>query len=81
MASHTAIALETGNVTARAPMGLGSARELSTEEGSFLMFGNSESGQLISLKAQPLTSSISRKQYFPSGPRFLICRVGRQHIE
>lgn len=70
MASHTAIALETGNVMARAPRGVGSAKELRTEEGSFLMFGNSESGQLISLKVQPLTSSISRKQYFPFGPQF-----------
>lgn len=70
MASHTAIALETGNVRARAPRGLGSAGELRPEEGSFLVFGNSESGQLISLKVQPLTSCISRKHYFPFGPQF-----------
>lgn len=70
MASYTAIALETGNVTARAPRVSGSAEELSTEKGSFQKSGNSESGQLISLKVQPLISSISRKQYFPFGLQF-----------
>lgn len=69
MASHTAIALETGNVRARAPRGLGSAGELKTEKGSFLVFGSSELGQLSFLKVQPLTSSISRKHYFPFGPQ------------
>lgn len=44
--SHTGIALEKGNVRARAPRGLGSAGKLRMEEGSFLEFGNSKLGQL-----------------------------------